>query len=368
MRYRLLHLPFLAVVILGLTAGLWVALIRIGWSLPGGGALVGLHGPLMIAGVFGTLISLERAVAFAAVRGRRAHPAYAASAVSAIGTVLLLAGGATPAAQVALLVGGVLLLLVNLAMLASHRELHVLVMTVGAAFLVLADAAWLAGAPLALATQWWIAFIVLTIVGERLELARIRVLGPPEILLFAVATGLYVGAALLAAPLPEVGVPLVGVALLALAAWLLRYDVAWITIRRPGLPSFVAVCLLAGYAWLVVAGVIAIAAGPVAFGPVYDAFVHAMLVGFGFSMIFGHAPIVFPAIMGAEIRFHPIAYLPLALLHESVAARVVADLAGNAELRMQAGLVNVLAIVLYAATLIAVNVAGRVRAPRRAPA
>jgi hypothetical protein len=239
-------------------------------------------------------------------------------------------------------------------------------MVIGAGFLVLADAAWLAGASLALATQWWIAFIVLTIVGERLELARIRVLGPPEIMLFVIAAGLYVGAALLVAPAPEVGVPLVGVALLALAAWLFRYDVAWITIRRPGLPSFVAVCLLAGYAWLVVAGFIAVAAGPVAFGPVYDAFVHAVLVGFGFSMIFGHAPIIFPAVMGAEIRFHPIVYLPLALLHESVAARVVADLAGNAELRMQAGLVNVLAIVLYAITLVAVNVVGRAQERRRA--
>ncbi len=368
MRRRLLHLPFLLVVVLGLTAGLWVALIRIGWSLPGGGALVGLHGPLMIAGVFGTLIGLERAVAFAAVSGRRLHPAYAAPAVSAAGTVLLLAGGATPAAQSALLAGGILLLLVNLAMLARHRDLHVLVMAIGTAFLVLAGVAWLAGAPLALATQWWIAFIVLTIVGERLELARIRVLGPPETLLFVLATGLYVVATLLVAPIPAVGIPLVGIALLALAAWLLRYDVAWITIRRPGLPAFVAVCLLAGYAWLIVAGVIALAAGPVAFGPVYDAFVHAVLVGFGFSMIFGHAPIIFPAIMGADIRFHPIAYLPLALLHESVAARVVADLAGNAEMRMQAGLVNVLAIVLYAVTLIAVNVGSRARERRRAAA
>lgn len=366
--HRLLHLPFLAIVVLGLTAGLWVALIRIGWSLPGGGALVGLHGPLMIGGVFATLIGLERAVALAATRGRRLHPAHAAPAVSAVGTVLLLGGGATLAAQGALLASAVLLLVVNLAMLASRRELHVVVMTIGAAFLVLADAAWLAGTSLALATQWWIAFIVLTIVGERLELARIRVLGPPEILLFVIATGLYVGASLLVAPVPEVGVPLVGIGFLALAAWLLRYDIAWITIRRPGLPSFVAVCLLAGYAWLVVAGVIAIAAGPVVAGPVYDAIVHAVLVGFAFSMVFGHAPIIFPAIIGVEIRFHPIAFLPLALLHESVAARVVADLAGNAELRMQAGLVNVLAIVLYAVILVAVNVGSRVWERRRAAA
>jgi hypothetical protein len=358
----------LAVVLVGLTAGLWVALIRIGWSLPGGGGLVGLHGPLMIAGVFGTLIALERAVAFAAVSGRALHPAYLVPAIGAVGTVALVATGATAQAQALLLAASIGLLLVNLAMLATHRELHVLVMTGGAAFLVLANGAWLAGASLALASQWWIAFIVLTIVGERLELARIRVLEAPAVFLFVLAAGTYVVAALLVAVTPELGVRLAGAALIALAAWLYRHDIAGLTLRRPGLPSFVAVCLLAGYAWLVVAGVIAIAAGPVSFGPAYDAIIHAVLVGFGFSMIFGHAPIIFPAVMGADIRYHPVLFLPLALLHESVAVRVVADLTGDADLRMLAGLVNVLSIVLYAATLIAVTAAARVRRRRSAPA
>jgi hypothetical protein len=72
--------------------------------------------------------------------------------------------------------------------------------------------------------------------------------------------------------------------------------------------------------------------------------------------------------MGADIRYHPVLFLPLALLHESVAVRVVADLTGDADLRMLAGLVNVLSIVLYAATLIAVTAAARVRGRRSAPA
>ena len=41
-----------------------------------------------------------------------------------------------------------------------------------------------------------------------------------------------------------------GVGMIALAAWLLRYDIALMTIRRSGLPRFVAACLLSGYAWL----------------------------------------------------------------------------------------------------------------------
>ena len=51
---------------------------------------------------------------------------------------------------------------------------------------------------------------------------------------------------------PQAGYPMLGVSLLALVTWLLRYDVAMKTVRATGLPRFSAVCLLAGYAWLAV--------------------------------------------------------------------------------------------------------------------
>jgi len=35
----------------------------------------------------------------------------------------------------------------------------------------------------------------------------------------------------------------------------------------------------------------------------YDAFLHAVLLGFVFAMIFGHAPIIFPAVLGIRIPF-----------------------------------------------------------------
>src|SRR5574338_1034526 len=57
-------LPFLLLALLALLAALWAGLIRLGWQLP---ALTAqfpfLHGPLMVSGFLGTLITLERAVA-----------------------------------------------------------------------------------------------------------------------------------------------------------------------------------------------------------------------------------------------------------------------------------------------------------------
>lgn len=59
-----LPLPFLCLAILGLLTALWAGLMRLGWQLPAlTSSLAMLHGPVMISGFLGTLITLERAVA-----------------------------------------------------------------------------------------------------------------------------------------------------------------------------------------------------------------------------------------------------------------------------------------------------------------
>ena len=67
---RLLHLPLLAVILAAMVIGVLAGLARIGWSVPSVGMeRAGLHGPILIAGVFGTLIALERAIALRNVTG-----------------------------------------------------------------------------------------------------------------------------------------------------------------------------------------------------------------------------------------------------------------------------------------------------------
>jgi hypothetical protein len=151
----------------------------------------------------------------------------------------------------------------------------------------------------------------------------------------------------------------------ALAAWLLRFDIAWLTIRRPGLPRFVAICLLCGYVWLMAGGLVALASGMLWAGPTYDALLHAILMGFVFSMIFGHAPIIFPAVLGLRIGFHPVAYLPLALLQAAVVLRIAGDVAPDPQLRMAGGMLGVVAIALYAVAVVEMIVVAR--QPRRPP-
>ena len=84
-----------------------------------------------------------------------------------------------------------------------------------------------------------------------------------------------------------------------------------------------------------------------------------VLVGFVFSMILGHAPIIVPALLGLRVGYHPIAYGPLALLQLSVAMRIAGDLLGDQDLRMMGGLLTALAILGYAAVLVVMVALGR---------
>jgi hypothetical protein len=154
------------------------------------------------------------------------------------------------------------------------------------------------------------------------------------------------------------GVWLSGIGLVALAFWLCRYDMAWHTVSQPGLPRCMAICLLSGYVWLGVGGVLWMGFGDFfTAGPYYDAMLHTIFLGFVFSMIFAHAPIIFPSITGMPMPFSQAFYAHFALLHLSLLVRVAGDLSGWTLLRNWGGLLNVLALLLF--------LANNIRAVRR---
>jgi hypothetical protein len=357
---RILHLPLLAIILTAMVIGILAGLARIGWSVPSVGMeRAGMHGPILIAGVFGTLIALERAIAMRNVTARTWTPADLAPVLGGAGTILLLATGASVPALLLLSAGAVGLLAIHIEMLRRQPSLDIATMLIGAGFLVLADVAWLAGRNVALLTPWWIAFLVLTITGERVELARIRFRGSAGRAAFAVAVSIYVATLLVMVVDAPLGVRLSGLGMLAMTAWLLRHDVAWMTVHKPGLPRYAAVCLLTGYVWLGVAGLILVATPQLWAGLTYDAFLHAVLLGFVFSMIFAHAPFIVPGIVGRRVGYTWLAWLPLLLLHVSVAARISGDLLPDQALRQAAGLLSAISILLYGIVV----VIGLVRGP-----
>jgi hypothetical protein len=189
-------------------------------------------------------------------------------------------------------------------------------------------------------------------VGERLELSRVRLLTSTieNSLMFAIA--LYLTGVVTVVIALDVGIRLSGVGALLMAIWLLRYDITRLTIHRQGLTRYIAACLLAGYGWLAVGGLIALWKGALYTGPEYAALLHAYLLGFVFSMIFGHAPIILPAVTGLRLGYHPIFYAHLLLLHVTLAYRMVSNLAMDFNAQQWGGLLNVVAVLLFLAVTV----------------
>ena len=69
-------------------------------------------------------------------------------------------------------------------------------------------------------------------------------------------------------------------------------------------------------------------------------------------MVFGHAPIIFPAVTRIKIPYHPALYLPLTLLHLTMALRLFGGLSDNFTLRQHASLFNGLVLVVFIATMV----------------
>jgi hypothetical protein len=203
------------------------------------------------------------------------------------------------------------------------------------------------------------AFLILTIAGERLELSRFLPPSPVASKVFAVIIALLLAATLAAfSKLPGTGL-LFPATLLALAAWLLKQDIARRTVHQKGLTRFIAVCLLSGYVWLSIGALILLSAGGIApNSAAYGAGLHAILLGFVFAMVFGHAPIIFPAILGVRLPYHPLFYVPLIVLHLSLGLRVTGTMMAVAQMRSMGGALNAVALALFVLGLVASVVRG----------
>lgn len=341
-RTPFLRLPLAGIIGLSLLVALWAGLLRLGWSGPSPRASwVGIHGPLMVSGFLGTLIALERAIALAAL------PAYLAPLLSATGALALILGLPETVGALLLALGSAGLVLINIIIVRRYVALHTVTLLFGGLSLLLGNSLWLAGRPVATITPWWVAFLVLTIVGERLELSRV---GRPSRLaarLFGMIIALLILGLFLSLVSFVLGVRLMNLASIALALWLFRYDIARKTVRRPGLTRFVAINMLLGYLWLAIGGLIGLRHAGIMAGPAYDAWLHAIFLGFVFGMIFAHALIIFPAISGLSIPFNRLFYGPVILMQFGLLVRVVGDLTDGFVLRRWGGLMNGLAIVWF---------------------
>lgn len=351
--YRV-RFPLLFFGMLSLIFGLWTGVSRLGWEIPEFRAgLLALHGPLMIGGFLGTVIGLERAVALD-------RPwAYLAPLLSGVGSVIIIFTPYYTSGRLLITLASLFFVMVFIAILRRQLAPFTVTMGIGALLWLAGNIFWLLGYPVYLVVSWWAGFLILTIAGERLDLSRLLSPSRFSYAIFFSAIVLFLLGVVCSIPDPSAGTRVLGLGIIALTAWLVLHDIATKTVRQEGLTRFVAVCLLTGYFWLGVSGLFALFGGELIQGtPIYDATLHSLFLGFVMAMIFGHAPIIFPAVLQIPILYSPLFYLHFALLEASLVIRVTGDVAPSTAAFKWGGLINVVSLVLFLVNTAAGGVRG----------
>ena len=350
--------PLLALGFVGLLFGVAAGLARMGYRMPDvASTLAGWHGPLMVGGFFGVVIALERAVAI----GR--YWAYVAPLAGGVATIALVAGASAAGAWL-LAAASTVLVVASIDVVRRQPALFTLTLAVGAACWLVGNVMWALGAAVFDVVGWWLAFLILTIAGERLELSRFLPPSPSARRVFigivvAIIAGLVVGRT-------SAGATLFAAGLLALAGWLLKQDIARRTVRKRGLTRYIAVCLLSGYGWLAIGASTMLIGGFAPGTRGYDAALHAIALGFVFSMVFGHAPIIFPAVLRVAVPYHPAFYVPLVLLQGSLAVRLAGDAGGRFDWTRAGGALNAVALAAFIIGIVTAVLRARRSEPARA--
>ena len=340
-----------------LAAGITGGLLRAGLAvpLPGNSAWPGqavlAHAFLMICAFMGTVMGVERAVAVEDRRGLLVPVASAAAGFA------MLAGLPSFAAWLAV-IAAVGLMAVNVFVLDRQRTPHAILLVTGAASWWVGNLLQALGSHAPAVIPWWFSFLVLTIAAERLEMTLLmRRRRGASALLYVCCGAMLLGSAVFTLS-PVWGGVVYGLSLLGLAAWLMVFDIARRTLAVPGLSRYMAVCLLLAYGWLAVAGGAWLAAS---LGyPVRDVALHALGLGFVFSMMLGHGPVILPALTRIKLLFGWFFYIPVVVLQVSLVVRLCHGPGDFTMLRVGAE-GNAIAIALFAVTMLAAALAWRVK-------
>lgn len=289
------------------------------------------HGLLMVGGFLGTLISLERAMVMK-------HRLWlAVPSMSGLSMLVILFLEWSTFGKSMLLASSIGLIVIMYLQSVRHPEIYQYVMSVGAVSWMLGNFMLLYTDLLPSAVPWWIGFILFTIVGERLELSKF--LPTPKMAKNALVWLLaffFVGMWL---PFHGLGNWLMGASVIFISFWLLHYDMAKIASKKENQFKYIGVGLRIGYIWLTLHGIILCFMESHAMH--YDLYLHTFFLGFTFSMIWTHAPIILPMVLNIRHNpYHPVLWFPWGVFQLTLIGRIAFSILSLNDLRQIFGVIN----------------------------
>lgn len=224
-------------IILSLLSAIWSGWLRIGWNFPITN-VAAQHGALMVNSFLALLIFLERAVVF---RNKLvlALPLFNALSVAAF------AAGFPVVAQLLFILCSSVFTLVCLYFIYRYKESYYFIFLIGAVCLLTGNVILYRTNFYPSAVTWWMGFLLLTIIAERLELSRFLKLTDFKRYILWFCLALVVVALL--HPLQVQGNTFFAIAIAMNAIWLLKYDMARHSIKAKGHSNKVAGKIIPAY-------------------------------------------------------------------------------------------------------------------------
>ncbi|MEQ8474318.1 MAG: hypothetical protein RIC35_24190 [Marinoscillum sp.] len=345
MNNTLVKLPFILLVAGALVSGILTGWYRLGFDMPVSHVFLH-HGALMTGGFLGTVILTERIVALKQ-KWLFSFPIVNGS------SVLFYFLELPQVSSICLIIGALGLFYVFHLINKKHSDLAHKVMWVGATAWFIGNVHLFLFESYGHSILWWMAFLLITITGERLELIRfLPVSNTKRVVLIGFLVAFLVGCVI---PFHLGGRYLAGGPMLLVAIWLLRYDMVRKSVKHSGIHRYSAIALIFGYIWLAVSGGLFLFEGT---GSIpYDALMHAFFLGFVFSMIFAHAPIILPGVVGLKFKpYHASLYVWVIMLQLTLMARLGGGFLEIVEMKKWFGFMNGITILLFIINLMIVTV------------
>jgi nitrite reductase (NO-forming) len=334
------------------------------------------HGVFMVFGFLGGAIGLERAVAYQAGSPAKPKWGFLAPAFAGVGSLLMifevspLVSRETPIAPLAFMASNPQMLpglawTLSMAALTGiylgvwrrQQSVAVLIQLLGSFLGVCGIALWARGVDAQMLAPWWMAYLVLTIVGERIELARVAFIAHNiEWLIFfsALAFSLTLGLCLLN---PAIGYPAMGVTMGIMLLLAITHDTARKTFKLKGVTGFMGTCMLVGYAWALLAAAVWIFS-PTGFeGYWRDMAIHALAIGFTMSMVAAHASMIIPSITRRPMTYKPVLWVGWAVMQLGLAVRLLGTTRASTLLWQWGDGISVAGMLAMMVTVAALNIA-----------
>ncbi len=336
--------------------------------------LVAAHGALMVFGFLGTAIGMERGVAYRSGSARDPRWGFLAPLFGSLGVLsLFLLGLCHPLPAWWQAVPGTFWAL-SMAALVSvylgiwHRQNlpTLLLQMLGAATGAVSMVLWACGRDATSLAPSWMVFLVLTIIGERLELSRVSFTGRhvAPVLLCAAPVAVAGSFAVLADR--RAGLAVLGAAFLVMLVLMAHDDIARHTWRRPGFTGFMGTAMLAAYFWGILGSLLWLVLPAMGPHTIWQTFaLDCFDLGFVMSMVIAHAFLIIPAILRRPAPWPRAMWAPLVLLQSGLLVGLASAVLSSTDLNKTASALEVLALLGLVATVAGTYIARGIRSARQ---